>query len=145
MSTRVLGLLLVLATVALAATDGAGAADPCANPTIRARSGGIVKGTGGNDVILGSTGADIIYGRGGDDVICGGGGADTLFGDSGADRLYGGADGDTLNGGDANDRPFGEAGGDSLDGGAGDRDRCDGGSGADSRVGSSCELVRSIP
>jgi hypothetical protein len=41
---------------------------------------GILKGTKGDDVILGTEGDDRIKGRGGNDIICGGDGDDKLFG-----------------------------------------------------------------
>ena len=127
MPNRIFALLLVLATATFAAPAVADAANPCANPTIRVRTSGVVYGTNGHDVIQGSAGADVIHGLGGNDVICGGDGADVLLGDGGTDRLHGGIDGD------------------SLDGGAGALDRCDGGSGADSARRSTCEIFRNVP
>ena len=40
-------------------------------------------GTPEDDVIVGSTGADLIYGLGGNDILTGGLGADALYGGSG--------------------------------------------------------------
>lgn len=57
---------------------------------------GILTGTEGNDLILGSTGADVIDGLGGNDCILGGGGADTITGGDGSDVCLGGADIDAL-------------------------------------------------
>ena len=63
---------------------------------------------GGNDLIVGSSGADtlngylgndILRGNDGNDILLGGGGADTLYGNVGNDTLVGGAGQDTLYGG----------------------------------------------
>jgi Ca2+-binding RTX toxin-like protein len=108
-----------------------------------------IKGTSGDDVIVGLDGWDIITGRGGDDLICTGGGDDyikagpgrdkvrghggfdTILGGGGADRMWGGGNTDALLGGAGADRMFGEAGPqDSLIGGPGD-DHMDGGRGYD--------------
>jgi CSLREA domain-containing protein len=81
-------------------------------------------GTGGADVLVGTSAADGILGLGGNDV------------------LRGGAAGDGLCGGDGNDQLFGEAGPDFLDGGGG-TDTCNGGTESDQAV--SCETISSIP
>ncbi|MEP3438268.1 MAG: calcium-binding protein, partial [Hoeflea sp.] len=65
----------------------------------------------GNDILVGSTVANVITGGDGNDFIDGGGGNDTLAGGDGAD---------TLEGGDGNDLLFGGTGADQLIGGAGD-------------------------
>jgi Ca2+-binding RTX toxin-like protein len=57
---------------------------------------GAISGTAGNDLILGSSGANTISGEGGNDCILGGGGNDTLFGDSGTDVCIGGSGDDIL-------------------------------------------------
>ncbi|HEU4481335.1 MAG TPA: hypothetical protein VFS18_05570, partial [Actinomycetota bacterium] len=44
-----------------------------------------LRGTRGNDVIVGRGGSDLIYGRGGDDLICSGGGDDSIEAGSGDD------------------------------------------------------------
>lgn len=67
---------------------------------------------------------------GGDDIVVGGSGADTLYGMGGWDWLSGGAGNDTLDGGDGNDVLLGGAGADRLVGGAGD-DYLVGGEGGD--------------
>lgn len=67
-------------------------------------------GTFGNDLLLGTDGADTLQGSFGDD---------TLRGFKGNDVLSGGADDDTLEGGKGNDSLYGDAGDDHLDGGAG--------------------------
>ena len=51
---------------------------------------GILTGTDGNDLILGSSGADSIDGRGGNDCILGGGGDDSITGGEGNDICIGG-------------------------------------------------------
>ena len=96
-------------------------------------------GTDGNDVIMGTDGADEIYGYGGDDIICGlggkdelhaGAGNDVLCGGPGNDRLYGGPDHDVLCGGDDKDELDGGPGNDVLCGGDG-KDKLLGGEGDD--------------
>ena len=53
-------------------------------------------GTGGTDVIRGGRGDDGLLGGGGNDVIRGGRGGDTLIGGAGIDALYGGKGKDTF-------------------------------------------------
>jgi Ca2+-binding RTX toxin-like protein len=67
-------------------------------------------GTFGNDLLLGTNGADTLQGSFGDD---------TLRGYKGNDLLVGGGGDDTLEGGKGNDTLYGDAGDDHLDGGAG--------------------------
>ena len=67
-------------------------------------------GTFGNDLLLGSNGADTLQGSFGDD---------TLRGFKGSDVLVGGGDDDTLEGGKGQDSLYGDAGDDHLDGGGG--------------------------
>jgi Ca2+-binding RTX toxin-like protein len=57
---------------------------------------GIVTGTAGNDLILGSPDTDTIDGLGGDDCILGGGGDDVIDGNSGTDICLGGPGLDTF-------------------------------------------------
>ena len=57
---------------------------------------GTINGTGGNDLILGSSGADIIDGKGGADCILGGGGDDDIRGSKGGDVCIGGPGIDTF-------------------------------------------------
>jgi Ca2+-binding RTX toxin-like protein len=59
----------------------------------------------GNDVLSGSSFADLLFG---------GANLDTVLGRGGADFIFGGADNDTLTGGDADDHVYGEAGNDRL-------------------------------
>ena len=98
-----------------------------------------LKGTSGNDVIVGTAGKDKIEGGSGDDVICGlgkddelegGKGNDRLFGGDGADKLKGGDGNDLLDGGIGNDKLEGEKGDDTLLGGDGN-DELKGGDGID--------------
>lgn len=57
---------------------------------------GTLSGTGGNDLILGSSMPDIIDGAGGDDCILSGGDIDTITGDTGNDVCLGGPDTDVF-------------------------------------------------
>lgn len=58
---------------------------------------------GGNDTIIGDSGANVLQGGVGDDSIAGGSGDDTLIGGTGADTIDGGAGSDVLTGGDGAD------------------------------------------
>ena len=105
--------------------------------------------TAGNDVILGTSGADFIDSGAGDDTICamegadmifagggtdyveGGDGADQIFGEGGNDIIFGGSGADEIDGGGGDDEIFGEAGNDTLVGRTGE-DMLDGGTGVDS-------------
>lgn len=97
---------------------------------------------GGNDSIVGSSGADTLNGGAGHDVILGGAGADVIIGGEGNNHLYGqsstgGPDGaDSITGGSGIDYIQGNAGNDTLDGGAG-RDRINGGANDDRIFGGS--------
>ena len=82
----------------------------------------------GNDVLIGSNGANVLWGQDGNDTQTGNGGADQLTGEAGNDRLEGGngadslfagLDDDLLKGGAHNDYLAGDAGADRLEGGAG--------------------------
>lgn len=81
--------------------------------------GNRIRGTNGNDVIVGGAGADTIDGRGGRDLICGGSGPDRLTGGGGADELRGGGGKDRLTGGRGSDRLVGGGGTDRGAGGPG--------------------------
>lgn len=72
---------------------------------------------GGDDVAIGSRGADTIRGGSGNDFIDGNWSNDSLFGDSGCDTLAGGNGNDTLNGGGDVDVLIGGKGNDVLTGG----------------------------
>ncbi|MEL6478966.1 MAG: Hint domain-containing protein, partial [Pseudomonadota bacterium] len=102
-------------------------------------SGITVDGLGGNDDLVGGSGADLLYGGTGSDSVDAGASADTLYGGTGNDSLvgsagddeiYGGADQDTVLGGDDDDTIFGGDDNDSLVGNAGD-DQIYGGAGDD--------------
>ncbi|MGI9601862.1 MAG: PQQ-dependent sugar dehydrogenase [Acidimicrobiales bacterium] len=70
--------------------------------------------TTGDDVILGTAGADVINGAGGNDLICGGDGDDTIQGGAGNDWIFGQAGEDLLRGGIGNDVLDGSTGPDQL-------------------------------
>ena len=93
-----------------------------------------IRGSAGDDRLVGTHGDDVICGEGGDDVIDGGGGRDVAFGDGGDDLVAGGDSGDTLYGGDGDDELAGGDGFDVLSGGPGD-DRLAGGPGSDHHEG----------
>jgi Ca2+-binding RTX toxin-like protein len=129
---------LTLAPMAFLLAGGlaspAGAASPCATPTIQMVAGKTTYGTNGPDVIRGTAAGDIAGGAAGADVICGGRGPDDLYGGSGDDNLYGGPGADYLYdiegsallvGGGGHDRITasdlaGVPGADTVRGGAGD-------------------------
>jgi Ca2+-binding RTX toxin-like protein len=92
------------------------------NLTNVATSGGE---TAGNDLLLGTSGADTLTGDDGDDCIVGGGGDDTLRGEKGNDIVLGQDGDDTLRGNQ-------------------DTDICDGGAGTDTGH-ASCETELNIP
>lgn len=126
--------------------------------TITMASPGYATGTPGNDVIVGTSGADTIDGGDGEDLICGRGGGDSLLGGLGRDSLSGEGGNDTLNlsddsdfqfasggsgrdtllGGDGDDALFGESGNDTISGNGGD-DFLRGGPGRDQLFGGNDE------
>ena len=91
-----------------------------------------ILGTGGDDVLAGTQGADVFKAAGGDDTLKGRGGRDLLCGGDGADTIKGGAGGDKLKG---------QSGSDVLSAGGG-RDACNGGPGGDRAR--SCEKASRI-
>lgn len=100
---------------------------------------GLIRGTGGDDVICGSDGDDRIIGQGGNDVVYAGdgddhivvaGGDDTVFGEHGDDRIIGGG-GDDILFGDQGDDQIAAGGGDDVASGSEGTDRVDGGEGSD--------------
>lgn len=102
-----------------------------------------VRGSAGDDIIIGDEAANILHGGRGDDLLDGEEGDDTLLGDEGRDQLlgdegedmqHGGPGGDFLLGDAGADHLHGESGPDVLDGGDED-DYLDGGDGADLLVG----------
>lgn len=74
---------------------------------------------GGDDIIIGDSGANTLYGRDGDDWLDGGAGADNLYGGTGHDVLIGRDDADNLYGQDGDDVLIGGTGLDRVYGGAG--------------------------
>ena len=152
-----LGTIVVLIVIAGFAPAIAGVADPCANPTMRVSKPNLVtEGGPGNDVILGTDGADQIDGNGGNDVICGRGGAGSLDGDGGSDRVYGGPGNDIVAPGiedlasTADDWVYGQGGNDSFERGRNPLngpvtvDHCYGGRGTDRSGDGVCEAETSI-
>ena len=91
--------------------------------TIVAAAGAPTRGTGGDDVIVGTDAGDKIKGGGGDDSICAGGGRDKVSGGGGGDTVRGGGGDDKLKGGGGDDKLSGGPGKDRLSGGPG-KDRC---------------------
>ena len=88
-----------------------------------------MKGTSGNNLLVGTNGSDDIYGYegnnslkglGGEDRIYGGDGKDNLSGGDGNDWLWGDGGADTLDGGNHDDVLLGGPGADTLEGGNGD-------------------------
>lgn len=102
-----------------------------------------LRGTAGNDRLIGTELPDVIYAsggndtviaRGGSDLVCGGAGSDVIRGRSGADRLYGNAGADQIYGNKGKDKLYGNKGSDELRGGPG-ADRLIGGPGRDVLIG----------
>jgi len=93
-----------------------------------------IVGTGGDDVIRGSSGDEELVGGAGNDFVDGGGGNDVLRGDEGDDAVAGGAGNDLVLGGAGNDTLDGEAGDDNVRGEDGS-DVVSGGAGADTLSG----------
>jgi Ca2+-binding RTX toxin-like protein len=90
-----------------------------------------IKGTAGDDKIVGKKASDVIWGGGGDDTITGGpNGNDTICGGPGNDSINGGRGYDSLHGDDGDDDLEGDTGSDSVDGGEGN-DVVSGSKGAD--------------
>lgn len=83
-----------------------------------------------NDVVVGTSGANIIKGGGGNDALHGWSGNDSILGQSGNDMLHGNDGHDTLIGGDGNDVLRGHDHNDLIMGGEGS-DSIEGGSGND--------------
>ncbi len=63
----------------------------------------IIRGTPGDDTLVGTRFADTIFGLAGNDLLLGLAGNDTLYGNRGNDTLNGGAGIDSLIGGVGND------------------------------------------
>lgn len=98
--------------------------------TIVATSPGTINGTDGDDVIVGSSGADTINAGAGNDVVCGLGGADLIRGGTGRDIILGNNGPDDIRSGLGNDLVWGGAGNDMIRAGFG-RDVVFGGPNAD--------------
>jgi hypothetical protein len=105
-------------------------------PTIKGTDGNDkrLKGTKGDDVILGLGGNDRIFGRGGNDRICAGDGDDRIMAEAGDDQVDAGAGADFVDGGGGSDLLLGGEG-DDLIKGKGKNDILDGGPGTDKLVG----------
>lgn len=93
-------------------------------------NGGLARGLGGNDTLIGGNGNDTLDGGEGNDSISGGGGNDSLTGGNGNDTIDGGEGDDILSGGDGRDRLTGGNGNDTFIGGSG-TDTIIGGAGND--------------
>ena len=89
-----------------------------------------VIGLKGNDKLFGKDGDDILLGKGGKDKLIGASGDDKLVGNGGNDKLKGAAGHDDLIGGGGKDKLVGGGGNDDLNGGGG-RDNLIGGGGRD--------------
>jgi Ca2+-binding RTX toxin-like protein len=89
-----------------------------------------IMGTEDDDILTGTTFADLIFGLGGDDVISGQKGNDCIFGGDGEDIIYGNEGNDTINGEGGADIIKGQSDEDVLIGSAGN-DIIDGGDGND--------------
>ena len=98
-----------------------------------------IKGTGGDDTLIGTSQRDVTHGRagndtikarGGSDLICGGSGNDLIIAKGGGDRVYAGSGADEIRGGDGVDLLRGDLGPDRLFGQNGD-DELFGNSGVD--------------
>lgn len=74
----------------------------------------VLKGTSKADVICGLAGNDRLNGRGGNDVLVGGDGKDRISGGGGRDVLYGNGGRDHLAGNGGRDRVYGNLGNDRL-------------------------------
>ena len=92
----------------------------------------VITGKEDDDILIGTTLADLIIGLGGDDIITAGKGNDCVLGGDGDDILYGNEGNDYINGGDGadiikgqsgEDRLIGMTGVDIIDGGD-DKDSC---------------------
>jgi hypothetical protein len=94
----------------------------------------VAAGSPGNDIFVGSIGADSVSAMGGEDRVYGGPGDDWLHGNTGADTIYAGAGADVVYGGQQGDRISLDDGDDFGQGNMGD-DTLAGGWGADSLYG----------
>lgn len=106
--------LVVMAAVSIAATSSGRQAETCrGEPATIVADEGFVRGTDGDDVIVGTARNSNVEGRGGSDLIClegrsfheayGEGGDDRIYGSSGGDNIYGGAGDDLVDAGPGRD------------------------------------------
>jgi Ca2+-binding RTX toxin-like protein len=107
MLRRVTLMLTLAAITAVVLTVGAGGAPAQDANRIDCVSGKVCKGTGGNDLIIGSQGNDDINPFGGDDTVYANGGNDNVRHSYGKDTIWGGTGEDTLRGGFGLDTIFG--------------------------------------
>lgn len=118
----VLSMLAALVAVAQpAAAQDAVAEVSCAGQvaTIVGTTPGTINGTAGDDVIVGTSGADTINAGAGNDVVCGLGGADVIIGGPGRDIIRGDNGPDDIRSGRGNDLVWGGAGNDNIRAGFG--------------------------
>ena len=104
---------------------------------------GFIRGTTGNDVIVGTEERDVIRSMSGDDIVCGLGGNDDISGSAGEDILCGNEGDDNIRGGSHNDQIDAGPGDDDVNAGSFD-DVCTEGDVAGERI-RSCETVIAQP
>jgi hypothetical protein len=92
--------------------------------------------------IVGKAKSERLNGGAGPDTIHGNGGNDRISGGAGADKLYGDAGNDTITGGAGRDAMFGGSGNDTIQAKDGERDTIDCGSGRDSVVADTNDVVK---
>ena len=98
----------------------------------------VIKGTTGNDVLIGNNGNNLIQGFGGDDIIIGGKGNDCLIGGDDDDIIIGGRGNDNMQGDNGDDVLIGGQGNNVINGGNG-FDICVGGKGQN--IITNCEII----
>ncbi len=125
---------LVAVAQPVAAQDAAEVSCAGQVATIVGTTPGTINGTAGDDVIVGTAGADTINAGAGNDVVCGLGGADLIRGGNGRDIILGGNGPDDIRSGLGNDLVWGGAGNDTIRAGFG-RDVVFGGPHADTIAG----------
>jgi Ca2+-binding RTX toxin-like protein len=118
------------AVLTIGASDGFRETTITINVQVGTGANETLTGTAGADLLVGDRGNDSLAGLGGADVLCGGRGQDTASGGDDDDALEGGRGIDSLSGGEGNDVLRGGRGGDSLHGDGGD-DTLTGNGGAD--------------
>ncbi len=128
------------------ATDAAGNTSSVVQPVTVLACGtahstyNVIRGTAGDDSLVGTSAADLIFALAGNDVISAGGGNDCVIAGDGDDVVIGGDGADILGGNAGDDVVRGQDGDDLLDGGEGS-DVIDGGDGSDSCVASAGDSV----